>query len=26
VYSVGCCAFRNNRRDNNAYSAGWKHP
>ncbi|KAB5514456.1 hypothetical protein DKX38_028362 [Salix brachista] len=26
VYTVGCCAFRNNRRDNNAYSAGWKHP
>jgi hypothetical protein len=27
VYSVGCCAFRNNRRDNYAY-AGWKggHP
>ncbi|KAF3339202.1 tetraspanin-8-like protein [Carex littledalei] len=23
VYSVGCCAFRNNRRDNHAY-AGWK--
>ncbi|XP_021890645.1 tetraspanin-8-like [Carica papaya] len=23
VYSVGCCAFRNNRRDN-AYRAGWK--
>ncbi|CAK7338098.1 unnamed protein product [Dovyalis caffra] len=25
VYSVGCCAFRNNRRDNNAYFPGWKH-
>ncbi|GAV69390.1 Tetraspannin domain-containing protein [Cephalotus follicularis] len=24
VYSVGCCAFRNNRKDN-AYSSGWKH-
>ncbi|KAJ4833127.1 Tetraspanin-8 [Turnera subulata] len=24
VYSVGCCAFRNNREDN-AYFAGWKH-
>jgi hypothetical protein len=23
VYSVGCCAFRNNRRDN-AYRGGWK--
>lgn len=23
VYSVGCCAFRNNRRDN-AYHGGWK--
>ncbi|KAL6846178.1 hypothetical protein ACP4OV_023626 [Aristida adscensionis] len=23
VYSVGCCAFRNNRRDN-AYGGGWK--
>ncbi|OEL30158.1 Tetraspanin-8 [Dichanthelium oligosanthes] len=23
VYSVGCCAFRNNRRDN-AYQGGWK--
>ncbi|XWS16933.1 hypothetical protein CRYUN_Cryun33cG0024400 [Craigia yunnanensis] len=23
VYSVGCCAFRNNRRDN-AYHQGWK--
>ncbi|CAN1228469.1 TET8 [Linum grandiflorum] len=23
VYSVGCCAFRNNRRDN-SYSSGWK--
>ncbi|CAI0394160.1 unnamed protein product [Linum tenue] len=23
VYSVGCCAFRNNRRDN-SYPAGWK--
>ena len=23
VYSVGCCAFRNNRRDN-AYFSGWK--
>ncbi|XP_050218707.1 tetraspanin-8-like [Mercurialis annua] len=26
VYSIGCCAFRNNRRDN-SYSSGWKnHP
>jgi len=24
VYSVGCCAFRNNRRDNAAYRGGWK--
>ncbi|KAJ3677150.1 hypothetical protein LUZ60_002874 [Juncus effusus] len=26
VYSVGCCAFRNNRRDNHngGYNAGWK--
>ena len=24
VYSVGCCAFRNNRRDNAYRSAGWK--
>lgn len=24
VYSVGCCAFRNNRSDN-AYFGGWKH-
>ncbi|KAF9680608.1 hypothetical protein SADUNF_Sadunf06G0139400 [Salix dunnii] len=25
VYSIGCCAFRNNRSEN-AYFAGWKHP
>ncbi|XP_062191585.1 tetraspanin-8-like [Phragmites australis] len=26
VYSIGCCAFRNSRRDNNAYHSGggWK--
>ncbi|KDP38757.1 hypothetical protein JCGZ_04110 [Jatropha curcas] len=27
VYSVGCCAFRNNRRDNAYSGGGWnKHP
>jgi hypothetical protein len=24
VYSIGCCAFRNNRSEN-AYFSGWKH-
>ncbi|KAM7267857.1 hypothetical protein ACFE04_010023 [Oxalis oulophora] len=24
VYTIGCCAFRNNRRDNSYQSGGWK--